>query len=266
VLALGAALTVAGCSGDGGSAASPSPKASTTVSSTASVGTAEGAALTADTFAARITEAQRGETSVHFELTTMLHGQQTVAVTGVTRLDDPLAVSEKVTVAGTEVTLRIVGDMAYMNAGELSQGKWIEVDPTDTSNPLASAFEGMLDTPDPNEEIDALNGAITSFTKSGRPEDFDGVGVQRYVITVDTDRLGGALKSQTAALGQKLPKTLTYSYWLDDEDRVRKVETDVVGSRVIMTFSRWGEPVTITAPSKDDILPGGLEDLTALQS
>ncbi|MFC8732060.1 LppX_LprAFG lipoprotein [Luteimicrobium sp. NPDC057192] len=266
-LALGTALTVAGCAGDGGSSSSASPAATTTASSAAG-GKAENAALTADTFATRLADAQKAKKSVQLSMTTTMAGQK-VGVEGKVDLGgSKVAMDETVTMPGVmpEMTIRAVDGVIYMNMGKLSKNKWIEVDPSDTSDPLASQFTGMLDGADPTQQLEGLKGAITSLEKSGSPEKVDGVDAQKYVLTVDTTKLGGALKSQVGAAGASLPKTITYTYWVDSDDLMRKVEADVAGAKVEMHFSHWGEPVTITAPPKSDILPGGIEDLTALES
>ncbi len=267
-LALGTALTVAGCSGDGGSATSASPKTSTTVSSAAGGGTAENAALTADTFATRLADAQKTESSAQVSMTMSAAGQKITADATVDLSGETVAMDETVNIPGMmpKATVRAVDGMVYMNLGELSKNKWIEIDPSDTSDPLASQFTGMLDGADPTKQLEGLKGAITSLEKSGSPEKVDGVDAQKYVLTVDTSKLGGALKSQVGAAGASLPKTITYTYWVDGDDLMRKIEADVAGAKVEMHFSHWGEPVTITAPPKGDILSGGLEDLTALAS
>lgn len=272
-LAVGATLTLAGCSGGGGddaTDASPAASAATSAAGTTSAadgGAAQTTALTADDFAERIAAAQKEKKSVQLAMTTTLAGQK-VAVEGKVDLGGSTpAMDETMTIPGmSTMKVRAVDGIVYMNLGTLSKDKWIKVDPKDTSNPLASQFSGMIDGADPTQQVEALKGAIASVKQSGSPETVDGVEAQKYVVTVDTAKLGGALKSQLGSTGASLPKTITYTYWVDGDDLVRKVDADVSGAKVDMTFSHWGEPVTVTAPPAGDILPGGLDDLTSLTS
>ncbi|MGC5165869.1 LppX_LprAFG lipoprotein [Luteimicrobium sp. DT211] len=273
-LTLGAALTVTGCStsDDGATAAksaSPAAGAASSSAPAAQAGAgAEAAALTADNFATRLTAAQHAKKSVRLSMTTSVAGQR-ISVDGTVDMGgSKVAMDETVTMPGAmpEMTVRAVDGIVYMNLGELSKNKWVEIDPSDTSNPLASQFKGLLDGGDPTQQIAGLKDAVTSLEKSGAPTTIDGVQAQKYVVVVDTAKLGGALKSQLGTAGASLPRTVTYTYWVGDDDLVRKIEADVSGATVEMTFTHWGEPVTITAPSKSDILEGGLDQLTAIES
>jgi len=273
-LAVGATLTLAGCtatSDDGASSASPAASGATSTAaekSAADGAGTEAAALTADNFATRLTAAQHAKGSAHVAMTTAVAGQK-ITVDGKVDLGDgKVAMDETVTMPGAmpEMTLRAVDGLVYMNLGRLSKNKWIKVDPADTSSPLASQFSGLLDGADPTQQLEALQGAVTSLEKSGQPETIDGVQAQKYVVTVDTAKVGEAFKSRLGAAGAALPQTITYTYWVGSDDLVRKVETDVSGVKMDMTFSDWGEPVTVTAPPASDILAGGLDDLTALTS
>ena len=270
-LAVGTTLSVTACSAssDDGArdTAATNPTASAVASSADDGAAVESAALTADNFAARLADAQKAKKSVQLAMTTTAAGQKVSVEGKVDLAGSEVAMDETVTIPGmSDLTVRAVDGVVYVNLGSLSKDKWIKVDPSDTSNPLASQFGGLLDGADPTQQIEGLKGAVASVEKSGALETIDGVQAQKYVVTVDTAKLGDALKNQLGTSGASLPKTLTYTYWVDRDDLVRKVEADVSGAKIDMTFSHWGEPVTITAPPKNDILSGGLEDLTALAS
>ncbi|MEK8226830.1 hypothetical protein NKG05_13200 [Oerskovia sp. M15] len=153
------------------------------------------------------------------------------------------------TVPGSgEMQIRVVDGIFYLNLGETSQNKFVAIDPADESNPMASAFDGLTEQMDPSASVEALEGAIVSVEKDGDPVDIDGVKAQPYTVVVDTTKLTGSMKEQADAAGSALPETLTYQYWIDADDLMRKVVMDVQGSVMEMTFSNWGEDLQVVAP------------------
>ncbi|GMA23082.1 hypothetical protein GCM10025864_08410 [Luteimicrobium album] len=270
-LALGATLTLAGCAGNTDDGASPAASSAASVNGktpAAGGGTAATTALTADNFSVRLTAAQHAMKSVELDMMTVAAGQQISVHGSVDMGGSSIAMDEVVNMPGTlsEMRVRTADGLVYMNVGEASHGKWIEFDPSDASDPIASQFKGLLDGGDPTQQVEALKGAVTSLEPSGSFETIDGVKAQRYAVTVDSAKIGAALKNQIGAAAANLPKSVTYTYWIGDDDLVRKIESDVSGTQVRVTFSHWGEPVTIAAPPKSDILPGGIDSLTALES
>lgn len=214
--------------------------------------------LTADDVVARITAASQAAGTVSMEMTTDTAGQS-MSATGVLRYGDSaqeMAMTMDVPDAGGAVELRVVDGMVYMSMAELTEGKFLQIDPADTSNPLAAAFAPMMAQMDPTSQLGTYEGAILSFEKSGEPEEVGGALAQPYTMTIDSavalEAMGGA------AGGADLPAELTSTYWVDGDDLIRRVQSESAGATVDMTMSGWGEPVEITAPTADQIteLPG----------
>jgi hypothetical protein len=190
-LAVGAALTLAGCTGDDASGASPAASASASASGqtpAADGGTVKTAALTADSFSERLTSAQHAMKSVELAMTTVAAGQQVSVHGKVDMSGSTIAMDETVDMPGelSEMKVKAVDGMVYMSFGDASHGKWIEFDPSDDSDQIASQFKGLLDGGDPTQQVEALKGAVTSLEPSGSFETIDGVKARRYAVTVDS--------------------------------------------------------------------------------
>ncbi|WP_284292176.1 hypothetical protein [Luteimicrobium album] len=280
--AVAAALTVAGCSGGDSdspkssapSAAAASDAATTSVDTTApsaaanaddqsEAGAGSGGDLTAENFAERTATAMRDAKTAKISMTTTAAGQK-ISVEGAMKMtgSTPEA-TEKVTAAGKGFEIRMVDGLMYMNLGATSKNKWIKIDPSDTSNPLAVQFGSTAQSTDLAAQVDQLKKAITSVKKIGAPATVDGVKAQEYDLVVDTAKVTGEAKEQLDAAGSAVPDSFTYKYWVDDKDLVRKVSTSVAGSDVEMKFSDWGAPVEVKAPAESELLPGGLGALSS---
>jgi hypothetical protein len=55
------------------------------------------------------------------------------------------------------------------------------------------------------------------------------------------------------------PKMVSYQVWLDRDSLMRRLRVHARGTTMTMQMSRWGEPVTVTAPPAADLIipPGG---------
>ncbi|MFD6166139.1 LppX_LprAFG lipoprotein [Oerskovia sp. NPDC060287] len=234
----------------------PASSSSASASSESDKAPAEKASsdLTAENFVQRITDAQIAAGSVSMATTTEVQGTSMDMTGDIVFTDGSQNLAMTMTVPGSgEMQVRFVDGIFYMNMGELSQNKFVAIDPADESNPMASSFEGLTEQMDPAASVEALEGAITSVEKEGEPVDIDGVKAQQYTVVVDTTKLTGSIKEQADAAGTALPETLTYQYWIDADDLMRKVVMDVMGTSMEMTFSNWGEDLEVVAPSADEI-------------
>jgi hypothetical protein len=174
----------------------------------------------------------------------------------------------RITEAGNEMTMtlstaqmpapiemRMVGGKTYFNMGETTGGKFWEIDSSDTSNPLAASLSQTTGT-SATESIEEILPALVSVTKSGAPEQIDGVSAQPYDVVVDTSKMGGASAEQyasAAAAGVEVPAQITYTYWVGSDKLPRKLVMDMMGSRIEMMLTNWGGPVTIEAPPADQV-------------
>ncbi|MDF2847223.1 MAG: hypothetical protein K0R97_1205 [Oerskovia sp.] len=210
--------------------------------------------LTAENFVQRITDAQLAAGSVTMATSTSVEGTSMDMTGDIVFKDDSQNLAMTMTVPDSgEMQIRFVDGVFYMNLGELSQNKFVVIDPADTSNPMASSFEGITEQMDPTASVEALDGAIKSVEKDGDPVDVDGVKAQPYTVVVDTTKLTGSMAEEADAAGATLPETLTYQYWIDGDDLMRKVVMDLMGTSMEMTFSNWGEDLQVVAPPAEEI-------------
>lgn len=211
--------------------------------------------LTADDFIERVTAAAQAAGTVTMDMTTAGSGV-TQTASGVIRYGDgaqDIAMTMEVPGTGT-IEFMMVGGVVYMQMPELTGDKYLQIDPADTSNPLSQSFAGMEDQFDPTGTLAGLGDAVTSFEKVGEPQEVGGALAQEYAVVVDSAALSDtSVTEDLAAAGTTLPPELTYSYWIDADDQMRRVTTDVAGVTTEVTFSGWGEPVEITAPTADQI-------------
>ncbi|MET0433343.1 MAG: hypothetical protein ABW025_04175 [Cellulomonas sp.] len=211
--------------------------------------------MTKDDFVERVTAAAQAAGTVTMDMTTTGSGV-TQTASGVIRYTDgaqDLAMTMEVPGAGT-IDFKMVGGVVYMQMPELTGDKYLQIDPNDTSNPLSQSFAGMEGQFDPTGTLAGLADAVKSFEKVGEPQEVGGALAQEYVVVVDTAVLNDpAVAEELAAAGTSLPPELTYSYWIDADDQMRRVTTEVAGVSTDVTFSGWGEPVEITAPSADQL-------------
>lgn len=256
-LTTAAVLGLSACSSDGGEKPAPGTEQAQSAEEVAEEGSEFD--LTAEDFVSRVTAASQAAGSLTMDMSTTAAGVTTDA-TGVVRYagdTQEMAMSMDVPDAGA-VEIRVVGGMVYMSMGELTGGKFLQIDPNDTSNPLAASFQGMMGQLDPTGAVAGLEGAIRSLEKAGEPEEKGGELAQPYTVVIDTAAAAGALPEDVAA-GASLPAELTYTYWVDADDLMRGMQADVPGGGTIdATFSGWGEEVEITAPTADQITDMGM--------
>lgn len=211
--------------------------------------------LTKDDFVERVTAAAQAAGTVTMDMTTTGSGV-TQTATGVIRYTDgaqDLAMTMEVPGTGT-IDFKMVGGIVYMQMPQLTGDKYLQIDPDDTSNPLSQSFAGMEGQFDPTGTLAGLADAVTSFEKVGEPQEVGGALAQEYAVVIDSSALSDpAVAEELAAAGTSLPPELTYSYWIDADDQMRRVTTEVAGVGTDVTFSGWGEPVDITAPTADQI-------------
>ncbi|MGH3366227.1 MAG: LppX_LprAFG lipoprotein [Nocardioidaceae bacterium] len=217
-------------------------------------GTAESPELTKANFTSKVLAAQRQAETAHLEAKIGAQGQEMSMVGDMDLSNDDVAFDLSLSggAVGGEARFILVDKIIYLKVPGLSQGgKFIKIDPADGSNPAAEMFSQMLSRLDPSKTFKAFD-SIAQLKQAGT-EEVDGVETTRYKVSVDTEK---ALKAQGLG-GQvppgQLPKTLEYDVWVDSDNLVRKLSTDVQGSSIDMTISEWGEPVDVAAPPSDQI-------------
>lgn len=260
LLAVPAAVALVwGLTACGGSSTEAGTETTTKPSATAeATKEAEGVEITQANFLKTISDAQAEASSYDFTMSTSAEGQSMEA-TGSVQIEDGGAQALSMVMELPEMgqmEVRMAGGLTYMNLGELTGGKFLQVDPSDASNPLAAGLGDMTGEIDPTKALADAEAAVTSVTKKGDAEDVDGVQATPYEVVMDPTKLPEEQRAgldQAAAAGVTVPSTFVYTYWLDADNRVRKMAFDLMGSATEMTFSNWGSGAPVTAPPADQI-------------
>jgi hypothetical protein len=169
--------------------------------------------------------------------------------------------------AGGDMDIRMVDGVVYLSMGELTQGKFWKIDPSDPNGPLASlGMDKLMDQLDPGTSLEAMKSGISKVTYVGEED-----GLQHYELTLDMkkmmDSMGADLPQGSLA---QLPDSVTYDLWLDDQNRFTKMTMDelpmgagTTGS-MEMTISDWGKDADIEAPPADQVTE--MPDLGSMMS
>jgi hypothetical protein len=105
---------------------------------------------------------------------------------------------------------------------------------------------------DPSAMFDRFSDAITGGTYVGK-ETVDGTQTDHYRLTVDARAVASALPSQAAGAASAIPATETMDVWFDGDGRYKQMTMKVGGETVSESFTKWGEPVDISAPPASQV-------------
>lgn len=240
---------VAGC-GSAEPAAAPSPTATTASTPTPSP-TPTVEPLTVKNVVARLDAA----TNAHTSYDTTIDETGAAPFHGTASVDFADGKQNIAMLASTpdgDMEIRIVDGLLFVRMPSLLGEKFFQVDPADTSNPL-SELGTLLDDVD-ESTFAGLEQAIVSFDKTGAPEDVNGVTVQPYTLVVDTTKIAPEVVAEMLPEGvPALPPTLTYQYWIAEDDTVHKVVYEIGGTTSTMTFANFGAAAPVTAPPADQV-------------
>jgi len=154
-----------------------------------------------------------------------------------------------------DMDIRMVDGLMYMSMGQLTQGKFWKIDPSDPHGALASmGMDKMMDQMDPAKALESMKDGISKVTYVG-----DEDGLHHYALTIDMRKMMDSMGSKLpqAALSQ-LPDTVTYDLWLDEQNRFTKMSLDDLpmggaSGSMEMTVSDWGKDVDIEAPPANQV-------------
>jgi len=241
-----AVLGVAACGKtDTPATSSTAPASAGTTTTTSAPADAGGPYKDKASFIAALKKGAATSTTAHVTMTMAASGQQ-IQMVGDTKVD-PGNPAMKVSMdMGSQMKLDmiLVDKKIYMKGFPgLQAGKWAAIDSTSA---MGKQLTSSLDQADPTKMYDQFDKAVTDVKYVG-PESVDGQSMDKYELTLDTSAIAGA----DAAKGQ-MPKTITYTAWLDDQDHLRRVTFDISGAKADMHMSKYGEPVDITAPAAKD--------------
>ena len=239
VLAASFALALtAGCGGSGGSE--------------------DSAALTKANFGRSVTQALTKAQTAHMEGAVSAAGQN-ITMSGdmqMARKDVAFDLSMRGAALGGGGRIIVLDDIIYLKLSAIARtDKFIKVDVSDPSDPMAQMFSQMMGQLDPSKTFDVFD-QVTRLQQRGTQE-IDGVETTHYVVTVDTKAVLQAQGMGTQMTPGQMPKTIQYDVWVDADNLVRKLSMDLQGNTVDMTLSRWGEPVEISAPPPSQVTDVG---------
>lgn len=192
-----------------------------------------------------------------------LAGSLTEADIDLTDPDSP-AMAMQLDIGGGVYDVIKIADEIYLNMGEMADGTYISVTAAGQSDhPMADFFAGMggtmrssADSMNPAAQMKGLEGAVTSFEKTGT-ESVDGIETDVYTMVVDPTA-AAVPPAGADAMGE-----MTVVHNVDKESLPRKVVSTIgdEGEEMVTTsiFSAWGEAPGVVGPTGDQIIR--IEDL-----
>lgn len=134
---------------------------------------------------------------------------------------------------------------------------WVEVNEASSNPTIAAMWTGLKPTLEtsPVDTYSNFIKATSSLTYVG-PETLDGVKTNHYIVDVDPGKLpaGSQEKAQLEAAGLT---SIPTEMWIDESGRpVKLTQKMAVQGQALstsMTFSKYGSPVDIKAPSAAEI-------------
>lgn len=265
-LAAGALLLapLAGCGSDddakdadgkASSSASSSPTASATTEGAdddadaddaddaGDVGTpaAAGERLTKENLVATMVAAMREKKTAHMEMEL----GSAVGASADLRYGANTDMKMSMTQGSMKITVILVDGVMYMQQG--AGGKYLKIDKDD---PALSGLVDSMGSMSPEASISAMRGALKKVEYAGTAK-VEGDEVHKYLVTADTSAVANQLGSAPGA--SDLPKTLTYTMFVDDDHLMRRIDMTVSGQDIRMTVGKWGEPVDIKAPPASQV-------------
>lgn len=228
--------------------ASPSESASASAGESSSASTAGAAApgeqLTKDNLVPTMLAAMKDKKSAHMvmEIGSSVGAQADIRYAG-NRTDMKMSMD----MGPTKATVILVDGVMYMQQG--SGGKYLKIDRND---PAMGNLLDQMSSFGPESSVSAMQGAVQEVQKTGT-DTIDGTKVDKYHVVVDSSSLAKTLGGASAGAAN-LPKTVAYDLYVDQDHLMRRIDMTVNKQHIVMTVSKWGEPVDITAPPASQVM------------
>ena len=245
-----------GSSATASSSSSSSSPSSSSSSSSSSGGTATGAytPLTKDNFASTIADGYKTKRSAHIEMTM----GETVDASGDVNYSGAkpsMKLAMKVTQGGKKIQMEevLADGTLYMSVPGLTpNGKYVKLD---ANTPGMAGLGDLLKNVDPAQMIVQMSKSIKKLDYVGTTE-IDGDTTHHYKLTVDAKKAVSTmgLNNLPSRAASKVPSTLPYDAYFNDDNTLRRIKMDVMGQSMEMNMTNWGAPVTVTAPKKSDVV------------
>ncbi|MEU2198846.1 LppX_LprAFG lipoprotein [Isoptericola sp. NPDC019482] len=216
--------------------------------------------------AGQMQAAQEEASSAHMELTYSGELAESAGMTeSTTTADvaygptfDETTMQMSMAVMGMDMDIVLLDGTIYLSMGEMTQGKYLSMTADDMAeDPALAGTIDSMESMDTASQAEAMADAVTSFEHTGT-ETVDGVETQVYTATIDPSKVKDGTAGIDASTADQLGEISTV-YKVDP--RGLPLEADITmeveGQEMVVesTFSKWGEPVDVTAPSADDVIP-----------
>lgn len=215
------------------------------------------APLTAANFVSTLQANHEPLTSVHFRLAMDSGGQVVTAEGDIASGATPAESAVSMTMSTPELqafSVVLVSGSAYLNLGEPTQNKFVQFAVDDPSTPFGDLFGQTTQFVEPKDMFADVGGSIQSVEVSGANEVMDGVEVTPYRVVLDTALMMIPIVPGEDMSSVELPPEAEYHYWVGSDGLLRKASVDLGGISVETTYERWGQPVSITPPTPEQIM------------
>jgi hypothetical protein len=254
-VAAAAALALTGC-GSGTDTARSTTASQTSTKTTPTETATSGESVDFAAVAAESAAAVKAKKSAHM---TMTMGSEGTIDADVDYASTPQSMKMSMKLSDQTMELVYVDRIMYMGGdmfAQLSNGKkWIKIDPKGTDpmskqmGPMLSQIETSMANP-----VEAL-AALKDVKATVKSSDASST---TYTVTLTKAQLTEMAKKQGAPgvssgdLGS-LPATITYYYTIGADKLPLKMTMNLSGQSMDMVFSKWGEPVSISAPPASEV-------------
>jgi hypothetical protein len=229
------------------------------------------AAMTAAQADAETTTYQMDMTVAASSVDVTIDANGQMRISSDTTADLTMAMSMSIPPAGDiDIAMNMLDGILYTDMfeamGQPMPTKWVAIDTT-ADDPVGQLFAEAMGDQQAMADTSAMlaeNSDLVEVEEGERGE-VDGVDATEYLMTVDVEDLmemGALSEGQLGMSASEFPMdTLTYSFWLSDDDLPLKISFDMefeeAGETVDLTmdmrFTDWGEPVTIEAPPESEV-------------
>ena len=156
------------------------------------------------------------------------------------------SMSLKMNTGAETVNVVLAGGVMYLQ--QTKGQKYLKIDKSD---PALGSLLGQISSIGPKATFDNLKPGIKKVADRGT-ETIDGVKLDHYALTVDTSKISSVFG--VPASTAKLPKTVIYDVWVDDDFLLHQLKMTVSGQHLLLKASDWGKPVTIKAPPASQVM------------
>jgi hypothetical protein len=229
-------------------ATTAAPKPATTTRAADPIQPAPVAHLNRITFVPAMTSAIGKQKAWHTVGTVTANGSPLMTMDGF-QTTNPVAISMEMTGAafqGKTAKVVVIKDTAYLSIPGLTPAGKYKKFASGLNDQLGELIEGG----DPTKIYKSFDKSMVGV-RFVRTETIGGQQLERYAVTVNTAK---ALAAQGKKVPAGLPKTLTYSMWLDKAHLVRRMTFDLSGVSMVMNMTDYNKPVHITAPPASKIV------------